>query len=264
MTSKNKFQKKKVILKRRRNPVIALAQIEYFDITKRHNLEKIKRYIRKAKKAKADIICFPEGCIHKDELLNKNHKIVKEIAEECKKNNIWCIVNEDMKINGKPYNTSILIDRQGKIVGDYKKINLYGDKKVKPGKKIIVFKTDFAKIGIVVCWDIAFPALFKKMKLKGAEIIFCPSQWWYDAGTHKRNHKRREIQILESMVLARAYENVFFVAICNPILSSKFQISYTAIASPTRIIKKLVGEEGMITAKINLNKIKKVERIINS
>jgi len=36
--------------KKRRNPVIALAQIRYYDTGEKHNVEKIKRYIRLAKK----------------------------------------------------------------------------------------------------------------------------------------------------------------------------------------------------------------------
>ena len=245
-----------------RNATIALAQIKYYDISRQNNLEKIKRYIKLAKKKKADIICFPESCISKN-ALEKEHKFIRQIREECRKNSIWCIVTEDVYKGGKLYNSAFLIDRSGKIKGDYKKIHLYGDK-VNAGKKIRVFKTDFGKIGLAICWDLAFSELFKKLKRRGAEIVFCPAQWWYDAKAHEERHEARELKILESLLMSRAYENVYFMALCNPVMDSKFQISYTAIASPTRILKKIVRREGIITAKINLNQIKKIEKIYNS
>src|SRR3989304_10271691 len=139
---------------KQRRPRIAVAQIRYFDISRKHNLEKIKRYIRRAKKIGADIICFPESCIHKTETLYFNDTLVREIREECKKNSIWCIVTENMEIRKKRYNTALLIDRKGNIKGNYKKINLSGDT-TEAGSRVKIFKTDFAKIGIAICWDLA-------------------------------------------------------------------------------------------------------------
>jgi len=242
-----------------RKAVIAIAQIKYFDIHKTHNLEKIKKYIRIAKKANSDIVCFPESCIKKSGGIFLNDRLLKEIKEECKKNSIWAIITEDVVIGRKKYNMSILIDRKGKIKGNYKKINLYGDN-VHPGNKVKVFKTDFANIGIAICWDLTYPGLFLEMKRKNAEIVFCPAQWNYDFQSHKKNHKNFEIKLLRAMTLARAHENVFYVALCNPLLNSKTQVSYSAIASPNEIEKELIDREGIITSKINLNDIKKFRK----
>ena len=139
--------------KKRRNPVIALAQIRYYDTGEKHNVEKIKRYIRLAKKKGADIVCFPESSVHKTSFLSFSHELIKKIREECKRNSIWCIIDDDMTVKGKVYNMAILIDREGKIAGKYKKMHLMGDSpNVEAGKKIGVFETDFAKIGIAICW----------------------------------------------------------------------------------------------------------------
>lgn len=246
-----------------RKPVIAVAQIRYFDSSRTNNLGKILRYIRLAKKRKADIVCFPESCIHKD-VLHREHKMINAIKEECKKNSIWCIVTSDMKKSGKEvYNTALLINRKGEIKGEYKKIHLYGDKTL-PGNRIPVFRTDFGKVGIAICWDLAFPDLFAKMKEKGAEIIFCPAQWWYDPGVHRDNHKKYEAEILKSLVLARAYENVLFVALCNPVMDSMHQTSYSAISSPSKILKEINNREGLAVQKINLDEIKKLRAIYDS
>lgn len=241
-------------------PIIALAPIRYFDISKKNNLEKIKKYINLAGKAKADIICFPESCLHKTKTLQVYDNMIKEISEECKKNSIWCIITDDIILNKKSYNTSILIGRDGKLNGEYKKIHLYDDKTC-AGTKINVFKTDFAKIGIAICWDLAFPELFQKMKKAGAEIIFCPAQWCYEHKAHDAYHKEREICLLRSLTCARAFENLFFMALCNPLRDSKDQVSYSAIVSPHKILTETINQEKLMIAKINLNEIKKLEKL---
>jgi len=246
----------------KQNPRIAVAQIRYFD-RGNSNLAKIKKYISLAKKAGADIICFPETCVHKTKLLSLKHAFIKEICDECRKNSIWAIITEHITLKEKNYNMAILINREGKIKGHYKKINLYGDY-VNPGKNIKVFDTDFGKVGIIICWDIRFPELFKKMKQKGAEIIFCPSKWEYDKWAHDKAHKKREVKVLESLVKTRAYENLVYVALCNPLTKSKHQVSYSAIASPHRLLKEIIGKEGMIVSSVNLKEIKKFKRLYGS
>lgn len=247
-----------------RNPVIAIAAIKYYDLTKSHNLQKIKDFIVKAKKKGADIICFPESCITKTGSVLLNDRFMRAVRQECKANSIWCIITEDITVKkprkkAKTYNTSILIDREGKIQGHYEKINLFGDN-VTPGNKVKVFETDFANIGIAICWDLTFSGLFQEMKDKGADIVFCPSQWNYDIPAHKRNHKAKEIELLRALTLTRAHENILYVALCNPLLDCKTQVSYSAIADPHKIIKELIDEEGLITAKVSLGKIRKFRK----
>ncbi len=256
---------------KKKNPIIALAQIKYFDTAEKHNVAKIKRYIRLAKKKNADIICFPESSVHKTSFLSFNHDLIKEIREECRKNSIWCIIDDDMTIRGKAYNTALLINRKGEIAGNYKKINLMGegyDSPVKAGKRIGVFKTDFAKTGIAICWDLSSPKLFREMKKKGAEIVFCPTTWKYEARIHhpvryNEKHRKREFESLKSIVMTRAFENTFFVALCSPAKNKneKDLVSYSAICTPYKVLKDIKDKEGLIVADIHLSEIKKLEKL---
>ena len=241
--------------------IVSLAQIKYYDVHSSNNLLKIKKYIAQAKKKRADIICFPESVVHRTKTLDLDDRIIMEIQQVCKENSIWCIINDDMKIDGKNYNAALLINREGKITGNYKKINLYDDGNNLPGKNIAVFQTDFAKIGVVVCWDIAFQKLFHEMKMQGVQIVFCPSQWCYEEKAHEKNHRAREVQLLRSLIMARAFENLFYVALCNPILDREDIVPYSGISSPHGILKEIVGKEGLITSEINLNEIKKLEKL---
>ncbi len=249
-----------------RKPTIALAQIRYFE-RDRHNLDKIIKYIRMAKRRKADIVCFPESCIHKDEILDFDDDLIKEIRNECAQNQIYCIINDLIIINKKKYNSAMLINRSGKILGAYKKMHLYGEgEDVQAGRDVRIFKTDFAKIGIAVCWDLAFPEVFRDMKAQGAQIIFCPSQWKYELHAHgakeyKQKYREREKNLLKSLIMTRAFENLFYVALINPVLDDKDQIIYSSIAAPHKILSEIEDREGLITAKINLEGIEKLHRI---
>ena len=255
--------------KKRKNPIIALAQIVYYDTGDKHNVEKIKRYIKLAKKNGADIVCFSESCVHKTNFLSFDNDLVREIKEECKKNSIWCIIDDDMVVKGVVYNTAVLIDRKGKIAGQYRKIHLMGDSsETKAGTKTRVFKTDFAKIGIAICWDLSDAKLFKRMKKMGAEIIFCPAYWKYEAmahhpGKYSEKHRQREFTTLKSLVMARAFENLFFVALCSPAKNKNEPdlIPYSAICTPQKVLKEIKDKEGVITAEINIKEIDKLERI---
>jgi predicted amidohydrolase len=239
----------------KKSSIIAVAQIRCIDA-----VETIKKYIRIAKKKNADIICFPASCIYKKNFLTFDDEIILKIKEECKNNSIWCIVNGDLEKDFNIYNTAILINREGKIVGEYQKINLMGNhKKVLAGKTIKVFKTDFAKIGIAICWDLSSQKLFETMKRKGAQIIFCPASWRYDARAHSppiysEQNRKKEFVELKSLMMTRAVENKFFVALCNPAKekNEKDLVAYSAICSQNKVIKEIRDKEGLIFAKINL------------
>jgi len=102
------------------------------------------------------------------------------------------------------------------------------------------------------------------MRSAGAEIVFCPAKWWYEEAAHDKDHLKREIKILESLVRARAFENLCYVVLCNPVMDSKYQVSYSAIASPHRIIKQLIGKEGMIVSEVDLKELKRVKKVYES
>jgi predicted amidohydrolase len=247
-----------------KKPIIALAQIKY-SRKSRENVDKIKHYIRLAKSKDADIVCFPEACISlKDRIdpFKLTHKYIKEIQEECKKNSIWCVVTDDFALRDKVFSMALLINRKGEEVGGYRKINLSGDSDlVEAGKKIKVFKTDFGKISIVICWDLILPELFKRIKKKGAEIVFCPAQWHYEEEAYRKKYKYRDLRLLKALVTARAFENFYFVALCNPLTKRKDLISYSAIVAPHKILKQIKNEEGLITAKLNLSEIPKLHKL---
>lgn len=91
---------------------------------------------------------------------------------------------------GKYYNSAVVIDRQGDVVGEYRKMRLTVNE-IKRGlipgpSDPPVFKTDFGSIGIQICYDIEWQDGWTKLAEKGAEIVFWPSAF---AGGKKVNTK---------------------------------------------------------------------------
>lgn len=75
------------------------------------------------------------------------------------------------------YNTAILIDRQGRLAGRYRKIHLpesEAESGLTPGHEFPVFQTDFGTVGIQICYDAMFPEMARGLALAGAEIILTP------------------------------------------------------------------------------------------
>ena len=85
--------------------------------------------------------------------------------------------------------------------------------------------------------------------------------WCYDEWAHKKNHKKFEKKILQSLILTRAYESLVYVVFCNPVDEEENRLtSYTAIAEPHKIIKGLFNKEGMILADIDLKYLAAMRR----
>lgn len=77
--------------------------------------------------------------------------------------------------DGKIYNSSYILDRNGVELGRYRKTQLtIGEHDLTPGDDIPVFDLDFGKVGIMICFDNYFPEVARVLGLKGAELVLSP------------------------------------------------------------------------------------------
>jgi predicted amidohydrolase len=98
-------------------------------------------------------------------------------------------------------NVAYLMDRRGAHVGTYRKV--MSTPPYRPGNELPVFRTDFARIGIVICADRRWPEHMRVLRLGGAEMILNPSWGWYGEGN-------------TAIMRTRAYENGVPVCFVHP------------------------------------------------
>ena len=144
-----------------------------------------------------DIICLPEifpfTNIRNGQTLAESAEepigpIIKPFAEFARKHNCYVICSTYTKSAGKYYNAAVLLDRQGKLVGEFRKMfPTEGEIEmgISPGSPDPpVFDTDFGKIGMQICFDSEWIDGWSKLQKAGAEIVFWPSAY---AGGKKLN-----------------------------------------------------------------------------
>lgn len=101
-------------------------------------------------------------------------------------------VNIFEKANNAYYNTNVIIDADGSVLGHYRKSHIplglpgcYEKVYSNPGDTgFLAFDTAHGRIGAGVCWDQWFPESARIMALKGAEILFYPSAIGSDCHDH--------------------------------------------------------------------------------
>lgn len=101
--------------------------------------------------------------------------------------------NGDLVPNGKVRTTSLCISPEG-VVARYDKIHLFdvmvGDAvggyqesaNFEPGDKLVVAKTPFGNIGMMVCYDLRFPELSLALRQKGADLLTAPAAFTFQTG----------------------------------------------------------------------------------
>jgi predicted amidohydrolase len=87
------------------------------------------------------------------------------------------------------YNTSVLIDRRGRILARYRKIHLFSyhskeKRSLVAGKDVVTTPIELGIIGFSICYDLRFPELYRALVKEGAEIIVCPAAWPYPRRDH--------------------------------------------------------------------------------
>lgn len=121
--------------------------------------------------------------------------VIGPIQVFAKRNNCYVVCPVFIFDKGKFYNAAILIDRQGNKIGEYRKARLTDGEMemgLTPGPlDIPVFKTDFGKIGVQICYDMEWAEGWQQLQKKGAEIVFWSSAY---AGGKRVNTKAWENQ----------------------------------------------------------------------
>ena len=179
----------------------------------------------------ADLVFFPEAfqyVKHREIVQNKDQlrKVETAWQERCaalaRKYHAY-VVPWDYHVdeNGAVYNSSYILDREGRFVGRYCKCNLTSNEMKRGlahGMEYPVFDLDIGRVGIIICFDNYFPEAAASLGNKGAQLVLYPlygdtlkPQW-------------------EMKLRTRAIDHSLYMASCQ--LDPKWDIAYTGIVDP--------------------------------
>ncbi|MDK2872068.1 MAG: omega-amidase [bacterium] len=153
------------------------------------NRNKVRALLERIKGKNPDVIVLPEMWDTSYDIKNlkdlapienpKTLKFLMDIAVQYNVNVVGGSIPFFEK--GNIYNTSFVFNREGKLLGIYRKVHLFGlmgeDRTFARGNEICLFELDGIKCGLMICYDLRFPELARTLALKGAEVIFVPAQW---------------------------------------------------------------------------------------
>jgi len=217
------------------------------------NLAHVRGALRRAAARGANLAVLPEmwssGFAYKtlNELALRTAGIVEELLALSRELKL-VIVGSMPEPNGdKVFNTIFLADN-GALAGVYRKIHLFSllgeDRAFSGGDRWLLADTSIGKIGVIICYDLRFPELSRRLAVEGAQIICIPAQWPKPREEHWR-----------TLIRARAIENQLFVVACNacgPIGKLDF-FGMSMVVDPKGVVLAEAGEgEGEIIAALDM------------
>ncbi|MBU0504943.1 carbon-nitrogen hydrolase [bacterium] len=127
----------------------------------------------------------------------------------------------EKRTTGVYHNTTVVIDADGVYLGKYRKMHIPDDPcylekyYFTPGDLgYQVFKTKFAKVGVLICWDQWYPEAARLTALKGADIIVYPTAigWVH---TEEETERSKQLAAWKGVQTGHAIANEVFVVTPN-------------------------------------------------
>jgi N-carbamoylputrescine amidase len=127
----------------------------------------------------------------------------------------------EKRATGVYHNTSVVIDADGAYLGKYRKMHIPDDPSYlekyyfTPGDLgYQVFKTKFANVGVLICWDQWYPEAARLTALKGADIIVYPTAiGWVDL--EEETERPKQLAAWKCVQTGHAIANEVFVVTPN-------------------------------------------------
>lgn len=169
---------------------VALCQLNPLSGKPEINFYTIESVLKKYARRNVTLFIFPEDYLY-GVLRNRN-----EIAEAGKNFDLWvkrlCVLAQRYKVdlipgsfplfqNGKLFNTTIYINKKGKILNQYSKTNLWLSERNEYTPNLIspkCFESVLGKTVQIICWDLMNPKVFEEAVKQNAQWIINVSLWY--------------------------------------------------------------------------------------
>jgi len=245
---------------------------------KQANLKKFLSLIDEAASFGADLLVLPEqslqGYLPSMTALDMSHyqyqydnaetipdgASVRAVVDKAMERNIYVVfgmTEKDAYIDYKLYNSAVLTGPDG-YIGKYRKVHLPLDElhTYYAGEDFPVFQTKIGRIGMLICYDKAFPESAREAALADAEILVTPLAWPHSTQEHisdpEKDPNLEEHRLYDRV---RAMENqIFFISSNHAGASGKAHyLGNSNIVGPNGVIIATTGyNEGVAYAEVDL------------
>ena len=167
-------------------------------------LEHVLPLVRQAAGGGAELIATPEGTNllqrRKDVLLPllrslEDDPAVAGLRAAAKAHGVWILIGSALvkREDGKAANRSALISPEGAITATYDKLHMFDvdlpngerareSETYEPGDRAVAADAAGARLGLTVCYDVRFPALYRALALAGAQVMTVPAAFTRPTG----------------------------------------------------------------------------------
>ncbi len=167
----------------RLKPTEVLAKVD-------QSLMELEQLVNRAGAAGCDAVALPEDTLgllrweaanHESldtVLIEAVNRMLDRLGKAAAAHRMYLVVcNDVIEKDGRTYNTSFLLGRDGKEIGRYHKVNLpLTEQGRSRGQTFPVFPTpDLGTVGMLICYDMVFPEATRCLALAGADLVFHPT-----------------------------------------------------------------------------------------
>lgn len=236
---------------------IALAQFASGE-DKQTNLRAIRDYAQNASQNDASMLFLPEYSMFYAKMNRRSQNaqaaeplsgpFVTALSQIAQEYGLWLAAGLYEQTDGPPYNTIIVLDKDGVLRGVHRKTRLYdafgyreSDECRAGDAPFVPIDTPVGRLGIITCFELRFPALAAAQRAAGADVLFVPAGW--AAGANKVLH-------WHTLLCARAIENSMTVLGADQYAPDRF-IGHSAAFAPNGTTLGALGEGcGLLTIHI--------------
>lgn len=182
--------------------------------------------------------------------------------EQAKKQRVTILVGSQLirLDDGRIVNRSFLLNDRGDIQARYDKLHLFDiqlkngetyleSEMISPGDSAVITELPWAKLGLSVCYDLRFAALYRSLAQNGAQILTIPAAFTQTTG---KAH-------WHTLVIARAIETGSFVIApnqCGHHADRRYSFGHSLIVDPWgEVLADGGAEPGIVYAEIDVARV---------
>ena len=182
------------------------------------NLRKIREFAARAKDAGAELIVFPEMAdtgysmpVIREHATRWDEGAVPQLRKLAESLSIAVVCGVSERESDSIYNSLVVVDRRGEIIGRYRKTHLFSPAPIEEhlcfaaGDCLATAQLGGLQLGLTICYDLRFPEVYRRLAIdEKSNVFIILSAWPFPRLEH-----------LRVLATARAIENQSYVVLAN-------------------------------------------------